>query len=373
MRPTTKIRLLLVPAALMLAACDDSDSPFEPDAAPELPAEAPALDEAPALADQRWADGYATIDNPTAPSYTPVAEYSYNRTGGRITSQKPAGSTGRYIVTFAGLSAALGTKSTVHVTAAGAVNTSCKPMTGTLVSNKVEVRCIYLSNGAPANTAFTVVILRKAATRAFAFANKPTAASYAPAGSGSYNPAGTSRIVRLSAGNYQVVFNGLGAKLGGKSGHVQVNAVGAGKSWCKATEDWGGNPNLGLLVQCWTTGGQFVDTKFNLLFQLPAAHLAYAFANSPSLSSYSVDPFWSSNPSGGLVTVNRIATGEFTVHWAGSDPLILGLGNVQVTAVGWNSNGTCIISQLSPEGALVRCAAANGTPVNEPFSILLGS
>ena len=371
MRPTTKIRLLLVPAALMLAACDGSDSPFEPDA-PEL-AEAPALEESPAVADQRWADGYATIDNPTAPSYTPAADYSYNRAGGRITSQKPAGSTGRYIVTFAGLSAALGAKSTVHVTSGGLGNTYCKPVTGTLVKDKVEVRCIYSSSGTPTNSEFTVVILRKAATRAFAFANKPTAASYAPAGSGSYNPAGTTKIARLSIGNYHVLFNGLGAKLGGKSGHVQVNAVGAGKAWCKAAEDWGGNPNLGLLVQCYTTGGQPVDAKFNLLFQLPAAHLAYAYANSPSLSSYTVDPFWSSNPSGGIVRVNRILTGEFIVLFSGADPLILGLGNVQVTAVGWNSNATCNISQLSPDGALVRCTAANGTPVNEPFSILLGS
>lgn len=267
MRTATAFRLLLVPATLLAAACEDSSSPLEPPTAPAPGATA----ETAALAEQRWADGYATLDDPKIQLYTPSPETSYNRAGGRITIEQPAGKTGRYIVTFAGLSAALGTKSTVHVSSAyGSTPTHCKPMTGTLVSDKVEVRCLGISSGTPSNSAFSIVVLRKAAGRAFAFAHQPTNGSYAPAGSGSYNPAGTIRINRSTTGNYQVVFTKLGAQLGSRGGHVQVNAVASGKAWCKTAEEWGGSPNLSLLVQCYTTGGVPVDAKFTVLFQLPS-------------------------------------------------------------------------------------------------------
>lgn len=369
MRTTPSIRLLLASAALTLAACEDSDSPFEATHAPEIAApeaEAPA-----ALAAARWADGYAIYDDPSATTYTPPSEYAYNSGGGRILIQRPA--TGRYIVTFSGLSAKLGAKSTVRATAANGANTYCKPVAGSLAADKVEIRCTDNKSGAPVNSEFTILVLKKTAARAFAYANKPTTASYAPAGSGSYNPAGTMRVNRLYTGSYQVLFNGLGAKLGGKAGHVQVSAVGIGKAWCKTAEEWQGNPNLSILVQCYTAGGLPVDAKFTVLFLLPAAHLAYAYANQPTLSAYNIDPFWSSNPSGGVTRVNRINRGIFNVTWEGVDPSIIDLGNVQVTALGLYDNATCAIYQLNTDGARVHCYATNGTPVDEPFTILLGS
>jgi hypothetical protein len=366
MRPTTSTRPLLMAAATLAAACEDSSSPFEPPAAPV--SEAPVG--LPALADQHWAAGYAFADKPTTASYTPVLEQSYNRSGGRITIQRPA--TGRYVVTFAGLSAALGPKSTVHVTSHSAW-VHCKPMNGALVGDKVEVRCLDISSGSPANTTFGIVVLGKAAGRAFAFAHKPTSASYAPAGSGSHNPAGTMRIVRLSTGNYQVLFNNLGSQLQSRAGHVQVNAVAGGKAWCKAAEEWGGNPHLSVLVQCYTTGGLPADAKFTVLFQLPAPHLAYAYANQPSLSSYTIGPFWSSNPAGGQVTVSRFNRGDYTVTWTGADAQILGLGNAQVTAVGTYDNASCTLTRRTVESASVYCFAANRAPVDVPFSVLLGS
>ena len=368
MRPTTSIRLLLASTALVLGACEDSESPFEAPEAPEpaQEAEAPA-----ALVDERWADGYALDDNPSATTYTPLADFSYNRAGGRITIQRPA--TGRYIVTFAGLSAKVGAKSTVHVTAAGVGNNYCKPVAASLAADKVEVRCTDVKSGTSINSEFTILVLRKAAGRAFAYANKPTIASYTATGAGTYNPAGTTRINRLFTGNYYVQFNGLGAKLGGKGGHVQVSAVGIGKAWCKTSEEWSGNPNLTVLVQCYTTGGVPVDAKFTVLFQLPSAHLGYAYTNLLGVSSYNVDPFWGSNPAGGQVTVNRINLGAFAVRWMGADSKIIEMGNVQVTALGTNDNSNCMVNQLAVDGAVVVCYAANGAPVDVPFTILLGS
>lgn len=91
------------------------------------------------------------------------------------------------------------------------------------------------------------------------------------------------------------------------------------------------------------------------------------------MTDYKADPFWSSNPAGGDVTVTRFNRGEFIVRWPGANARILGQGNTQVTALGFFDNAYCILSQLEEEGAIVRCAAANGTLVDVPFTVLLGS
>jgi len=57
MRTTTSLRLLLVPAALLAAGCNDSFSPQEPLAAEEgvpVPQDGASL----LTATGRWADGY---------------------------------------------------------------------------------------------------------------------------------------------------------------------------------------------------------------------------------------------------------------------------------------------------------------------------
>jgi hypothetical protein len=364
MTTATPARILLATTLCVLAtACEHGESPLEPPADP-----APAD-----LVDARWADGYTVAGNASAASYAPDPNFSYNRGGGRITIRRPEGTTGRYIVTFTGLSAVLGTKSTVHVSSFGDDESYCKPMTAALVSDKVEVRCFLIRTGTPLNSKFTVVVLRRAAGRAFAFAHQPTSTGYAPAGSGSYNPAGTTRVVRVSTGNYQVVFNNLGAQLGNRGGHVQVNAVASGKAYCKTAEEWGGAPHLSVSVQCYTAAGAPVDAKFTVLFQLPSGHLAYAYANLPNVGAYNADPFWSSNPAGSYVAVRRFNLGEFIVSWPGADARIIDYGNLQVTALGMYDNAHCKLTGIFAEAALVRCFAANGTPVDVPFTILLGS
>jgi hypothetical protein len=161
---------------------------------------------------------------------------------GAITIRRPHGTTGRYLVTFTGLSALLGTKSTVHVSALGDDLGYCQAMTGTLVTDKVEVRCFKLGTGTPLNSRFTVTVLGRRADRAFALAHLPTGTGYAPAGAGSYSPAGAIRVNRLGLGYYQVVFNNLAGQLGTSGGQVQVHAVTSAKAYCKASEEWGGTP-----------------------------------------------------------------------------------------------------------------------------------
>ena len=365
-------RLLLLPIALVAAGCEDNESPFEP-----LPAEEPVPVVEPAsgpLEDLAyWADGYLQATNPTAASYHPLAERSFNRSGGAMTITKVAGTTGRYIARFSGLSALLGGKSTVRVTASGDNNTYCKPVGASLVRDSVEVRCFRIGTGAAANVAFYLQVIGKRDNLAFAFGNQPTAVSYTPSSAGTWNPAGATQVVRIGIGQYYVSFKGLGGRLPANvEGHVQVNAIGTGKTYCKV-EEWGKTSEVGVWLRCWTPAGALTDSKFTVLFTPPAAHLAYAWANSPLASLYTPSSPHSSNPVGGAISIRRFSVGQYTVTWTGVDGEIRVYGNVQVTAFGAGNAQCKADGSLQRDGAHVQCFAASGVFTDTEFTVLLGS
>jgi hypothetical protein len=360
---------LLVPAFVTLAlACEGSPLPEEPEApSPAEPTNGHAADAV--TADRTWADGYVWANDPTSASYTPLASRAYNWTGGPIRITRPAGTTGRYVVTFTGLSAALGAKSTVKATGYGGGNSYCKPVTGYLVSDKVEVRCYKGATGTPVNSRFTLVVSRAEADRAFAYAHQPTSAEYSPDPRGSWNPTGSIKVKRTGVGRYEVVFTNLRSQMSTNFGHAQVNAVGSGKAHC-AVNDWGGLSDWSVYVDCLTPAGAPVDSKFAVLFLLPNEHLAYALGDQPSAASYSPQASYSWNPAGGGVTITRSAVGKYTIWWVGVDAKILGAGNVQVGDAG---NAQCKVTNQGAETAQVQCFAPNGTLVDGGYTVLLGS
>jgi hypothetical protein len=333
-----------------------------------------------------WADGYAWAPGATATApYTPSPDWAFNigsgRSGGSVTATKPAGTTGRYIVTFPGLSAWLGGKSTVHVTSDEARgyglpdDVHCKPLTAYLVSDKIEVRCFRASTGAASNGSFRVLVTRNYLDLAFAYAHQPTSTNYSPEAQGSWNPAGTGNVIRHGVGRYEVVFNGLAARLpAGVAGHVQVNAVGSGNAHCKL-ENWAGTTNLSVWVRCFGAAGQLVDSRFTALFVTPTEHLAYTIGHQPSAPGYNPLPTFSSNPTGGFIGITRIAVGNYRIKWSGVDPEIFGQGNIQVTA--WGSDNTqCKVDTLNGytyDYADVLCFGPNGVRTDTRYSVLLGS
>lgn len=367
MRIPTPLRLLLAPAALLAAACDDTTSPNEPlevdEATPPARAET-GLPEATG----RWADGYLLADLATTPSYQPNPGYSYNRSGGPITVTKVAGTTGRYIVRFSGLSALLGTKHTVRVTGWGIDGTYCKPVGARLASDTVQVRCFTIGTGAATNGRFLMLVAGKGEDRAFAYAHRPTATDYSPAG-GSWNFFGTSRVFRDGAGRYRVIFNGLGAKLSATvGGHVQVNAVGTGKVYCKVIE-WGGSPDVTVNVGCFTPAGAPADGKFSVHFVLPAQLMGYAWANQPSLpTAYNAVPVYSWSPAGGAVIIDRQDVGSYGITWPYFGNTVTGLP--QATAFGAGGE-QCKVTGFGTRTATVKCFAPNGAPVDTHFTVLL--
>jgi hypothetical protein len=302
-----------------------------------------------------------------APEPYPI--YSYNRSGGPMTVTKLAGTTGRYRVRFAGLSALVGTKNTVHVTAFGTDGAYCKPVGARLAADTVQVRCFATGTGLATNSMFTLLVAGQREDRAFAFAHQPAGSDYSPAAAGSWNPAGASRIYRFATGYYEVVFRGLATRLGANiGGHVQVNGVGTGKAQCKVVE-WG--PALAdvvVYVGCYTAAGALVDSKFSTLFVLPAPLMGYAWANQPSTASYMAHSVYSWNPAGGGVSIIRQGTGSYGLTW---DPQPFnGYGTVQVTAFGGDAT-QCKVTVLGIRGAAVRCFAPNGVPVDAYYTVLL--
>jgi hypothetical protein len=375
MRAMTSLRLLVPTTALLAAACDDSSNPIAPEDPPTAEAEAPASDPiSDALMDlPYWADGYLYARNEVG-IVIAQSDASWSRSGGAIVVTKVPGTTGRYIARLRSLTGLLGGKSTVHVTAASAkYGTSyCKPVGGFLVRDSVEVRCYRIGTGAAVNTDFWLDVLGKRNDRAFAFANQPTATNYAPASAGSWNPAGPTRVYRDGAGAYRVVFTGMGAYLQeGFGGHVQVNAVSMNKVHC-ITDKWTRSTDVEVTVACYAPSGARADTKFTTLLTAPAAHLAYVWADQPTLPSYTPHADYAFNPMGGAVTITRNGVGTYTVRWTSVDGEIRDFGNAQVTAWGFN-NAQCRLSGYGLDAAHVACYGPTGAPMDTYYTVLLGS
>jgi hypothetical protein len=364
-------RLLLVSAAALLAAgCDDSPLPHEPDVPEPV---ATAAGDGASLVNPRWASGYALASSPQLDSYDLAGTgFSYNQSGGSIVITKPAGTTGRFIARFAGLSALLGGRSTVLVNAYSSGVSYCKPVQGFLVNDKVEVRCFDARTKAPVNVGFNVMIFGGATDPAFALAHQPTGTDYSPSAAGSFNPSGSMRVFRDGVGQYRVVFNGLGTRrTPDVGGHVQAGAVGTGKHHCKASE-MAGSPDLTVKVRCYGGGGAPADTKFSVFFATPSGHLAYAWGDRPTTLNYSPSPAYGSNPTGGLVYVARLGTGSYRVEWQGIVDEIIQGGTVRANAYG-QGNAQCKGVDVGEEFAVVQCWKPDGTPVDSYFMVFFGS
>jgi hypothetical protein len=382
MRARQSLTCTLVSLLTLAAGCSsDLETPLSPAApqaaAPDQPGSLEELvpvrrDFGGLIADRaHWADGYVWAHSPTTASYAPVSTYAFNRLGNPIAITKPAGTTGRYLVKFGGLSAFVGNTSTVQVTGYGSDNTYCKPVGPALVNNQVEVRCFLTGTGVATNARFTALVTRNYGDLAFAYAGQPTTASYAPPAAQSWNPGGSINVTRSAVGSYRVTFTDLATLITTNLGHVQVSAVGTSSAHCKV-RNWTGTPNLAVGVLCFSSAGVAIDSKFNVLFLLPAPRLAYVWANLAIAGTYSPDLAYRFNPSGGPVAITRTAPGSYTVLWAGADPQIIDGGDVQVTAYG-AGNVQCKVTNWSGDNVVIRCFGPTGAPMDSQFTALYGS
>jgi hypothetical protein len=214
--------------------------------------------------------GYAWANEPTSPSYTPSTSYQGNTTGATNTITRSG--VGAYQVIFPNLAAAAGH---AQVTAYGAGSERCKvagwgPSGG---AQAVSVRC-FTAAGAAADTLFTITYVRDGNVlgetvccgpngnpTAYAWADQPTAASYAPASAYQFPGWASSTITRAGTGDYMFK---TPVNLG--DGNVQVTAYGGGSEYCKVV-NW--NDVDGVRVHCYTAAGAPVDTFFDVSFVGP--------------------------------------------------------------------------------------------------------
>jgi hypothetical protein len=383
MRPATagpagrSVNLLLASAiALLAVACDDSSSVQEP----AVTDGGVAATKAPVTRDPgHWTDGYVS-----AAAWGIPPAWSFNRTGGAVTSTSPG--PGRVAVTFSGLSALLGRTSTLHVTGAtgspGGAGTFCTPVEAYLVRDDVEVRCYGLGTGAPTSTFRNVMINRNYSDLAYAYADRPTSTNYSPQDRGSWNPAGATTVFRTGVGQYQVVFYELQRIVwdANNNGVWQVNAVGSDNVYCKLASA-GGSTAMFANVRCYTPAGAPADSKFTVHFALPNGHIAYVHVNQPSTpfgSEYAPYPYDSWNPVGSWISVNRTDTGDDTVTWNAVRSGIVGPGLPQVTAEG-PDNALCnpyasgFDQQSDSWKVRVVCYSPSNERVDSRFRVLIGS
>lgn len=224
------------------------------------------------------------------------------------------------------------------------------------------------------------------------WASSPTAAigtPYTVTGDYSYNSGGGAiAITRLNKGVYAVDFAGLGNRA---HSNVQVTAYDS-SGYCMAGawfDELNGPPSDERVeVHCYDANGDHANSYFNVLFQYRSGTfggsgtgIAFVLAQEPGTASYTPNPNFSYNSTGGTNTIKRRGPGSYTVFLPG---FTQAGGDVQVTAnqnfingpaarckvVGWNANATvgtavdvhCFDKAGTPHDAYFSLAYANGYP-----------
>jgi hypothetical protein len=216
---------------------------------------------------------YIWTNDPTAKSYVPDSEWSYNSTGGMNSVRRH--SAGNYTVTLPGLTK---TGGNVQVTAYTSlynepVPARCKVVEWSSGSSgtKVNVQC-YNSGGLPADEYFSLlysigvpmaVTEGYAAKGAWAWANNAESTSaYRTDTTYQYNEFETGRLTsqKTGTGVYLVTIPG---SLSYAPSLVLVTAYGGGANYCNV-DGWSTSQ---ISVNCFNAGGVESDTQFDVTLQ----------------------------------------------------------------------------------------------------------
>ncbi len=276
-------------------------------------------------------------------------------------------STGRYTVEFVGTDE-WGGSGHVQVSAMGFTSNYCNVETS--YDEWAEVRC-FDRLGSLADTHFNVVQVKPSAQEdavAFARADQPFSASYAPNAAYSRNPGGGPiTITRSGAGSYNVDFDGF-ANIGDGGGNAQVSAFGLTNGRCQVSS-WGyDNAN----VRCFNIFGNAVDIPFNVMLthaDLNDEALAYVWSNQSTLASFTPSAIWSYQTGNGAIAGARIATGRYTISFSGFGDQGLGSGLPLVSTYG-SIDAICNPYFWTGTAVGVACFDNAGNAVDRRFSLL---
>lgn len=341
-----------------------------------------------ALVWQRGAHGWVWANNATSAAYTPSISYQFNSSGATNTITRSG--IGAYTVRFPGIGATgvigNGRGGNVQVTAYSP-GVYCKVSSWSALGADVNanIRCFDF-NGV-AQEARYVAIFNRSTFEGFADEHgqeayvwsqstsyvSPTNAS----ATYSWNDAnGTNTISQSAIGTYSVVLPGVDAF----DASVLVTAYGSGNARCQVSSWSALSSSVRVNVYCTTPAGAAANSQFTLSFsgagvpgRLAAADNAgaYAWANKPSVASYTPSLSYQGNDMGRNLTINRNATGDYTVNIP-HPGVVISRDAVLVTAYGATGQ-QCLVDHWSRAAnntqAYIRCYDGAGVAVDTRFTL----
>jgi probable HAF family extracellular repeat protein len=207
---------------------------------------------------------------------------------------------------------------------------------------------------------------------AYAWAERPTAARYRPAGSYSYNSSGGGiEITRASLGTYVVTFDGLAAWGPQLSSAAAVTTYGSSTISCSVVNVASGPVSVSVTVACWDVASNLpADSLFNIMVlgnDALASSSAFVVAGGAPPLAARPSPLtsWTTGAEPILATHNG-PPGNYSV--------LLGTGSIPRSAkivTGQQAAGTrCRNVRASFSEVEVQCHDHRGTPADRRFSIL---
>jgi hypothetical protein len=208
---------------------------------------------------------------------------------------------------------------------------------------------------------------------AFALANQPTAGTYTPTDQFA-SGGGQVTITRQSDGIYDVTIPNS-AKAAGQREVVLVSSTSGTTISCQIGSWNTSGASTIARVYCFSTTGLAGDGQYSITLaesRVLSGRFGFAWADQPTTDSYSPNPNWSDNSSGGAVTITRAGTGDYTVRWAGlartagqlDETVIVGAyGSVprRCNVLNWDAFGSADFT------VVVRCTDLNGVPADSRF------
>jgi len=254
---------------------------------------------------------FATSQNSGA-DHTPIGFY-YNQGGESITLTRSG--TGRYTAHWPGMENVGSGGGAVMVSIASGFG-HCKPELWD--DSLAMIRC-FDATGAPFDTVYNVLFWKPREGSegvAYAFADRPSEASYQPSSFYSHNPAGGDVMVsRTGVGQYEVTWAGYGATVqfaGGLTGHPQVSAYGTSSDYCNTGSMLVDGDTI--RVHCFDSSGNPVDTRFVALYvkaDRTMRGIAYAWAHLPNIAEYDPLSAYSANATWEAITLSRSGFGDY--------------------------------------------------------------
>jgi hypothetical protein len=322
--------------------------------------------------DQRF--GYAWANEAGSASYTPLASYASNSTGGPITITRSGN--GAYAVRFVGLGRADGQRENVQVTSYLEMSYCGIGSWQTVGADLVVNVLCFSPAGMAMDSRYTVLVTgaRTLASRTgFALADQPSAISYRPTSRHS-SASGDVAIARSAAGTYQVSFANLSRGPGSGPETVMVTQVGSGSNRCFVL-NWNYS-GFTANIRCTDRAGALTDAQFSILVMergRAGQRTGFLWANEPASADYTPDNVYSHNSAGLVINARRTGPGVYQVSW---DGLIKGPGTetVLVTAYG-AADRFCRTSFWGMASATtfqvtVACFDPTGAPADSRFDVI---